>query len=51
MLAAASSWPDLQILETAIQMLQESSEAVQPDLDSLEYRTDEDLPDWMRGDE
>ena len=25
-------------------------DAVEPDLDSIEYKTDEDLPDWMRGD-
>jgi hypothetical protein len=31
-------------------MLQETSDEVNPDLDSIEYKTDEDLPEWMRGD-
>jgi hypothetical protein len=49
MLAAETSWADLQILG-GYYFRQEVLDAVQPDLDSIEYKTDEDLPEWMRGD-
>ena len=51
MLSTTANWGETQIMEAAIQLLQASADAVAPDLDSIEYRTDEDLPEWMRGDE
>jgi hypothetical protein len=32
-------------------MLQETEEAVEPDLDCIELSLDEDAPEWMVGDE
>jgi hypothetical protein len=49
MLAAETSWADLQILG-GYYFRQEVLDAVEPDLDSIEYKTDLDLPEWMRGD-
>ena len=51
MLSAAISWPDLQILG-GYYFRQEVLDAVEPDLDSIEYSLDEDAPEWMwrRGD-
>ena len=49
MLTALMSWPDFQILESTIQMLQQTSDIVSPDLDSIEYSYENDMPEWMRG--
>ncbi len=49
MLAAETSWADLQILG-GYMLRNEIQGAMEPDLDSIEYKTDEDLPEWMRGD-
>ena len=38
-------------METSIEILQDTSGIVEPDLDSIEYNTDIFLPEWMRGEE
>ena len=49
MLDSETSWTDLQILG-GYYFKKETSVLIEPDLDSIEYSTDEDLPEWMRGD-
>jgi hypothetical protein len=44
MLASLMSQADLQEFETSIQMLQDTTAVVEPDLDSIEYSLDIDLP-------
>jgi hypothetical protein len=51
MLASLMSQAGLQVVGTSIQLLQDTTAVAEPNLESIVYSLDIDLPEWMRGEE